>query len=91
MSYISVTSYVWSAWMPFSRAQQLQVTALNKEIGYDKAAKVAKTAQAKGATLRETVVSLGFLTGEEYDTSEFPPFFYQIAQYVDSWWFSLNC
>jgi fumarate hydratase class II len=44
------------------------VTALNKEIGYDKAAKVAKTAQAKGATLRETVVSLGFLTGEEYDT-----------------------
>jgi len=32
------------------------VTALNKEIGYDKAAKVAKTAQAKGATLRETGV-----------------------------------
>jgi len=43
------------------------VTALNKHIGYDKAAKIAKTALAKGQTLKETAVELGFLTPEEFD------------------------
>ena len=43
------------------------VTALNPIIGYDKAAKVAKMAYAEGKTLKETAVSLGFLTAEEFD------------------------
>ncbi|CEG41459.1 fumarate mitochondrial [Plasmopara halstedii] len=43
------------------------VTALNPHIGYDKASKVAKTAHEEGATLRETVIKLGYLTGEEFD------------------------
>jgi len=43
------------------------VTALNPYIGYDKAAKSAKKAHSEGTTLKEAVVSLGFLTPEEYD------------------------
>ncbi len=43
------------------------VTALNQHIGYDNAAKVAKLAHHKGTTLREAVVELGLLTGEEFD------------------------
>ncbi|KAH7459817.1 Fumarate hydratase, mitochondrial [Phytophthora ramorum] len=43
------------------------VTALNPHIGYDKASKVAKTAHQDGATLRETVIKLGYLTGDEFD------------------------
>jgi fumarate hydratase class II len=48
------------------------VTALNPIIGYDKAAKVAKTAHANRATLRETAVELGFLTAEEFDAAVDP-------------------
>lgn len=43
------------------------VTALNPHIGYDKAAQIAKQAQAQGTTLKEAAVSLGFLTAEEFD------------------------
>lgn len=43
------------------------VTALNPHIGYDNAAKVAKKAHAEGITLREAVLALGLLTGEEFD------------------------
>ena len=43
------------------------VTALNRYIGYDKASVIAKEAHAKGATLREAAVSLGILSGEEFD------------------------
>jgi fumarate hydratase, class II len=43
------------------------VTALNPHIGYDNAAKVAKTAHAKGITLREAAVQLGLLKGEDFD------------------------
>ncbi|KAJ0392715.1 hypothetical protein P43SY_009390 [Pythium insidiosum] len=43
------------------------VTALNPHIGYDNAAKVAKKAHKDGTTLREAVVELGLLTGEEFD------------------------
>ncbi len=37
------------------------VTPLNAHIGYEAAAKVAKKALADGATIRETVVTMGFL------------------------------
>ncbi len=43
------------------------VTALNPHIGYENAAKVAKTAFREQLTLREAAVKLGFLTGEEFD------------------------
>ncbi len=43
------------------------VTALNPHIGYDNAAKIAKTAFAKGQTLRETAIELGLLSGEKFD------------------------
>lgn len=43
------------------------VTALNPHIGYDNAAKIAKTAHKNGTTLREEAINLGLLTGEEFD------------------------
>ncbi len=43
------------------------VTALNTHIGYDKAAKIAKNAHAKGTTLKESALELGYLTAEEFD------------------------
>jgi fumarate hydratase class II len=43
------------------------VTALNPHIGYDNAAKIAKTAHANNATLKATAVELGLLTEEEFD------------------------
>jgi len=43
------------------------VTALAPKIGYDNAAKVAKTAHKNGTTLREEAVGLGFVSAEEFD------------------------
>jgi fumarate hydratase, class II len=43
------------------------VTALNQHIGYDKAAKLAKTAHQKGLSLREANRELGYLTDEEFE------------------------
>jgi fumarate hydratase class II len=43
------------------------VTALNPHIGYDKAAQIAKKAHKERTSLREAALSLGFLTGEEFD------------------------
>ena len=43
------------------------VTALNPHIGYDAAARIAKTAHATGKTLRETAIELGLVTPEQYD------------------------
>lgn len=43
------------------------VTALNPHIGYDNAAKIAKTAYANGTTLKEEGVALGLLTAEQFD------------------------
>ncbi|WP_408896735.1 class II fumarate hydratase [Nocardioides sp. R1-1] len=50
------------------------VTPLNKHIGYEAAAKVAKQALASGSTIRETVLALGYvdrgeLTLEELDAA----------------------
>jgi fumarate hydratase class II len=43
------------------------VTALAPEIGYDKAAKIAKAAHENGTTLREEAIRLGYVTGEQFD------------------------
>jgi fumarate hydratase class II len=43
------------------------VTALAPRIGYDNAAKVAKSAHARGTTLKEEAVRLGFVSSAEFD------------------------
>ena len=43
------------------------VTALAPTVGYDNAAKVAKSAHARGTTLKEEAVRLGFVSAEEFD------------------------
>ena len=48
------------------------VTALNRKIGYDNAARIAKNAHKKGTTLRESAIELGLLTGEEFDAEVKP-------------------
>ena len=48
------------------------VTALNPQIGYDKAAEVAKKAHKERSTLRESAIALGYLTGEEFDAAVRP-------------------
>ncbi|WP_172119520.1 class II fumarate hydratase [Actinomyces faecalis] len=45
----------------------MQVTALNRHIGYDKASKIAKNAHHKALSLRESALELGFVTDEEFD------------------------
>jgi fumarate hydratase class II len=43
------------------------VTALAPKIGYDNAAKVAKTAHHEGTSLRDAALKLGFISGEDFD------------------------
>ena len=43
------------------------VTALTPEIGYDRAAMIARKAYEEGISLREACLKLGLLTGEEFD------------------------
>ncbi|GLK82228.1 fumarate hydratase class II [Ancylobacter defluvii] len=43
------------------------VTALAPKIGYDNAAKIAKTAHKNGTTLREEAVGGGYVSNEEFD------------------------
>ena len=43
------------------------VTALTPKVGYDNAAKIAKTAHKNGTTLREEALKTGLVTAEEFD------------------------
>ena len=43
------------------------VTALSPHLGYDAAARIAKSAHATGKTLRETAIELGLVTPEQYE------------------------
>jgi fumarate hydratase, class II len=45
----------------------MQVTALNRHIGYDKAAAIAKKAHKEGLSLREAALKLEYLTDEEFE------------------------
>ncbi len=49
------------------RMSLMLVTALNPHIGYDNAAKIAKTAHENNGMLKETGVELGILTAEQFD------------------------
>jgi fumarate hydratase, class II len=48
------------------------VTALNQHIGYDNAAKVAKKAHTEGTTLKEAIMALGLMSGEDFDKFVIP-------------------
>ncbi|HTE51228.1 MAG TPA: class II fumarate hydratase [Kofleriaceae bacterium] len=54
------------------RRSLMLVTALNPVIGYDAAAKVAKTAHQKGITLREAALELGVIEGDAFDRAVRP-------------------
>jgi fumarate hydratase class II len=54
------------------RGSLMLVTALNRKIGYDNAAKIAKHAHKSGTTLREAAIELQLLTGEEFDAEVKP-------------------
>ncbi len=54
------------------RQSLMLVTALNRDIGYDNAAKVAKKAYHEGTTLREAAIALGLMTGEAFDEAVRP-------------------
>ena len=43
------------------------VTALTPKIGYDKAAEIARAAHARGTTLREEAVRLGYVSEKDFD------------------------
>jgi fumarate hydratase class II len=43
------------------------VTALNQHIGYDRAAKIAKTALHEGKTLRQVALEMGLVSGADFD------------------------
>ncbi|RYG34856.1 class II fumarate hydratase [bacterium] len=45
----------------------MQVTALNRHIGYDKAAAIAKHAHKNGLSLRDAAIGLGHVTPEEFE------------------------
>ena len=45
----------------------MNVTALNKRIGYENAAKIAQTAHRENITLKEAALKLGILSEEEFD------------------------
>lgn len=49
------------------RDSLMLVTALNPHIGYDNAAKIAKTAHKEGGNLKDTAIKLGLLTAEQFD------------------------
>lgn len=48
------------------------VTALNTKIGYYKAAEIAQKAHKEGTTLKESALSLGYVTSEEFDQCVVP-------------------
>jgi fumarate hydratase, class II len=48
-------------------ASLMLVTALNRHIGYDNAAAIAKNAHRKGITLRESALESGLVSPEQYD------------------------
>ncbi|MBH0228686.1 class II fumarate hydratase [Halobacillus yeomjeoni] len=51
----------------YLRDSLMLVTALNPHIGYENAAKIAKTAFERDQTLKETAVELGILTEEQFE------------------------
>ena len=51
----------------YVQSSLMLVTALAPKIGYDNAAKVAKTAHEEGTNLREAALKLGLISAEDFD------------------------
>lgn len=51
----------------FLRNSLMLVTALNRHVGYENAAKIAKTAYKENKTLKQVAVELGLLTDAQFD------------------------
>ena len=51
----------------YTQKSLMTVTALNPIIGYDNAAKIAKTALKENKTLKQVAVELGLITAEKFD------------------------
>lgn len=51
----------------FLHRSLMLVTALSPVIGYDKAARIAKTAHQNGQTLREAALESGFISADDFD------------------------
>lgn len=49
------------------RDSLMLVTALNPHIGYAKAAAIAKKAHKEGTTLKESAMTLGYVTADQFD------------------------
>ena len=49
------------------RESLMLVTCLSPVIGYENAARAARLAHEKGMILKDAVLELGLMTGEEYD------------------------
>ena len=43
------------------------ISTCSLSFGYEKAAKIAKTAHKQGTSLREAALKLGYLTNEQFD------------------------
>ncbi|QDU67170.1 class II fumarate hydratase [Engelhardtia mirabilis] len=54
------------------RKSLMLVTALNRHVGYDNAAKIAKHAYKEGLTLRESAEALGLMSGADFDAAVIP-------------------
>jgi fumarate hydratase class II len=54
------------------RQSLMLVTALNRHVGYDNAAKIAKKAYVDNSTLVEAAVALGLMTAEEFEAAVVP-------------------
>ena len=50
------------------------VTALTPKIGFDNAAKIARTAYENDCSLREACLMPGYLTGDEFDAIVIPEY-----------------
>jgi fumarate hydratase class II len=53
-------------------ANLMTVTALNRKIGYEKAAAIAKKAHQEGTTLREAAIASGHVSAEDFDRTVVP-------------------
>ena len=56
-----------TAWPDADEGSLMLVTALGPRLGYDAAARIAKTAHEHGISLREAALQLRLLTAEQFD------------------------
>ena len=68
MALVAAQPYFAGSMAELMRRSLMLVTALNTHIGYDNAAKIAKTAHAEGTTLRAAALASGLVDEATFDT-----------------------